>query len=134
MRQANFYQIGLSGCYLDCIVHLAEDYTKTYIDLYAVYLKGLVEKTIGADCFVFKPDVILSNLTKTWWTFSKEDLAYLCQPAEYEITRYEWQEPSLLHGHFVVTDGAGLVLYDPFGKSATVVNGKPVSKRIFRRT
>lgn len=140
-RQAQFYQIGLEGCYLDCIVHLAEDYTSKYIDLYDVFLKATTDKLIGPDpatgagaCFVYKPDVILSNLTKTWWLLRKEDMTYLCDPAEYEITRYEWQEVGTLHSHFVVTDGAGMILYDPFGKSETVAHGHPVSKRIFQRS
>lgn len=133
-RQFQFYQIGLSGCYMLSIIHIAEDETGHYIDAYQTYLDTNRSGMVGPDCFVNDPDVLMSLLTGHKWSMSKETADYVCKPGEREVLRYEWQEVSVLHGHFVVGDGSGKVEYDPFPSCNVVANGKLVSKRIFRRT
>jgi hypothetical protein len=132
-RQKLFRTIGETGCFLLSIIHLAEHITGKYIDAFATYLLALGRGQIGEDCFVKDAGSILSDLTGNVYNMSKEAAGYQCKPGELEILRYEWQEVSTLHGHFVAGNGWGAVEYDPYGTSLTVANGKMVSKRIFRR-
>ena len=132
-RQEQFYQIGRTGCYFESIIHIAEDETGRYIDSYRIYLEMIRSGAIGKDCYVFDPDTLMSLLTGKKWAMTKENAAYLCKPGEREVIRFEWQEVSTLHGHFVVGDTKGGIEYDPFPGCNVVANGKVVSKRIFRR-
>ena len=133
-RQKIFSILGEGGCYFLSIVHLAEHVTSKYIDAFAVFLLAMGNGMVKDDCFVADPGAVLSFLTQEVWSASKEAAGYQCKPGELEVLRYEWQEVSTLHGHFVAGNGWGAVEYDPYGTSLTVANGKMVSKRIFRRT
>jgi hypothetical protein len=115
------------------LVYIAEDETGRYIDAYQIYLATIKSGTIGADCYVNSPTGLLNILTGHTWAVSKEAPEYVCKPGEREVLRYEWQETSTLHGHFVVGDSKGGIEYDPFPSCGVVANGKLVSKRIFRR-
>jgi hypothetical protein len=132
-RQKIFNTLGATGCYFFSLLHAAEKITGQYIDAFGAFLMAGLKGWIKDDCFVTDPDEILSWFTGKTWTMTKEGPDYACTDLEVEILRYEWQETTTLHGHFVCGDRAGGIEYDPYGDSLTVKNGKLASKRIFRK-
>lgn len=132
-RQRWFNVLGRYGCYFLSILHAAEKVTGKYIDAFAAFMLAMDKGYVKEDCFVTNPAELLIWLTGEKWTMTKEAAGFVCVDAEVEILRYEWQETTELHGHFVVGDGDGGIEYDPYGESLTVKNGKLVSKRIFRK-
>ena len=131
-RQAIFANMGAFGCYLFCIVHLAEQITGKIISDYSALLQGKAQGLIGADCYILDPAGLLAMLTGIRWDFSKEAPEYVAKLGDYIVLRYAWEEKKdgvvfAEHTHFVLAD------WDPFGASQTVKNGSVASKRIFRR-
>lgn len=131
-RQSIFANMGAFGCYLFCIVHLAERITGNVISDYSALQLGRLQGYIDSDCYILNPAKVLSMLTGITWTSSKEAPEYVAKPGELEVLRYSWQEQNdgvvfAEHSHFVLPD------WDPFGESQTVKNGSMASKRIFRR-
>lgn len=125
-------RLGASGCYFLSIVYLCEKQTGKQIDVIALYDKALSSGWIEADCFVAKPAELCSYLLggKAKVSVRHETMNYKPKTNEMEITRYEYKNTGTTYAHFVCTkDGA--VIYDPYGASSTVKNGKAVSKRIF---
>jgi len=133
-RQAQFLKIGNDGCYFLSILHLAENFTGTYIDAYQAYLQAIRAKQLLENCFVRDPAALMHKLTDFDWVVIKQDLTYELMPGELEITRYEKNvSPTQTLTHFVVTDGRGKIIYDPMGGSPLDSSWKPISLRIFRR-
>lgn len=132
-RQAIMKALGAEGCYLLSIVYIAEKILKERVDAVELYIAAEFSKVIQPDCFVNDPGKLMQMMVPGKWQMHKEPMAYKPMDDEYEITRYERSTPAGLLNHFVVTDGAGNVVYDPLGGSLCVQFGKPVSKRIFRK-
>lgn len=126
-RQKVMEIIGREGCYFLCLVRIAEEITGSRIDAIAVYLFAVARKFMDQTCYLVDPCKILEHMTGQKWTVTKEDRTYKAQPGEKEVLRYERTEGRTTNAHFVLPD------YDPYGDSATLRNGRMVSKRIFRR-
>lgn len=123
-------KIGASGCYFLSLVNIAEKILNREIDVISLFDLCLKNKWLNDECYMNNPAAMLSYLLNKKVDIRKEfDLAYKVKPNEYEISCYEYNATGTTFYHFVVTDGER-VLYDPFGGSRTVRNGKQVSKRI----
>ena len=98
----------------------------------ALHPPALSRGWIESACYMAKPaDMIayLLGIDAKRVDVRHETLNYKPKSNEMEITRYENRATGTTYAHFVCTkDGA--VIYDPYGASSTVTNGKPVSKRI----
>ncbi|HXK36974.1 MAG TPA: DUF261 family protein [Candidatus Paceibacterota bacterium] len=132
-RQKICKALGEAGCYLLCIVHLAEKILRERIDAEELYEAAEVTEVIEADCFVNDPAKLMKMMVPGNWKMEKYGMAYQLKEGEAEITRYERTTTAGTLTHFVVTDGKGGVTYDPLGDSQCVKLGKPVSKRVFRK-
>ena len=150
-KQIEAKRIGASGCYLLSIIYLAEkwlrqfkkDFTADVLTLYETFVE---EKWITEDCYIDRPDLCLAYIIgvdiavlRDAFTreaaisavkITKTGTGYVPLANELEITRYERKDTCVTYSHFVAT-ADGKVIYDPYGSSATVTNGEPVSKRIF---
>lgn len=143
--------LGDKGCYFLSIINSLTRYCEKNneninIDIIGLYEKCTEEEWLGKDCFVERPDLIagyilgvpleelreafLKNRKINEVQVEKRPLDYIPAENELEITRYEKDSTGVTFSHFVETRD-GIILYDPYGKSNTVSNGKPVSKRIF---
>ena len=132
-RQRVCQQIGTSGCYFLCIIHLAETMSRTRIDAVELYNVATSTGVMEADCFVNDPAKLLMMMVPGRWQVDRYGMAYSLKDGEYEITRYERKTTVGVLCHFVVSGSDGNVVYDPLGGSQCVMQGKPVSKRIFRK-
>lgn len=132
-RQKVMETLGKTGCYFLSIIHLAENITKERIDAIEQFLIALSEGNVRQDCFVTRPDAVLTTATGARWGMKKEAAYYLPGGLEHEILRFERQAVGELISHFVVGNGVGGVAWDPYGDSRTVREGKLVSKRVFYR-
>jgi hypothetical protein len=133
-RQKIFYEIGETGCYMLSVIHLAEEVLGRYIDAYDTFLKAQAtivvvghetKPVVDRDLTVWGAGELLTFLTGMNWKKEWSGASYVCKEGELEILQYYWEEEKKYH--FICKD------YDPYGNSATVVNGKPIAKRIFRR-
>jgi hypothetical protein len=132
-RQKILLTLGESGCYLLCMVKIAEDLQGgRRIDAVEKYLECVHQGYCREDCFILNPTAIMHYLYGGWWQWKKEEANYKPHGGEFEILRYEWPTPSKIWSHFVLGDGQGGVAYDPLGHSNTVANGDVVSKRILK--
>lgn len=125
--QKKCYEIGKSGCYFLSILRQAEIITGRTYNPIEEYEKSLEKNYIGEDCFVKQPAKILSDLTGMNFTVSKQNKNYALEKNEYEVLYFVNDAT----GHFVLGDGKGNVLFDPYGKSKTVKEGAIESKRVF---
>lgn len=131
-RQIIFANMGAFGCYLFCIVHLAEQIMGAAISDYSALLQGKAQGLICPDCYILDPAGLLTMLTGIRWETSKEAPEYIPKLGDYVVLRYSWKEKKdgvviAEHSHFVLPD------WDPFETSQTVKNGSVASRRIFRR-
>ena len=128
-RQKKFELIGKGGCYLDCLVKVAERYMRTSFNLENVYDACLAPSRlwIREDCWVADPCAILQYLTGAHWTIRHESVGYVPKYGDYIVQRWEWKTIDGLLGHFTLPD------YDPYGDSQTRKNGDIVSYRVLRR-
>lgn len=132
-RQKICEAIGAEGCYFLCIVWVAEHLLKERVDVVELYEAATYTNVMGEDCFVNDPAKLMKMMVPGDWVMAKYGVSYEPKEDEYEITRYERKVTGADLAHFVVTDGAGGVVYDPLGESLCVKLGRPVSKRVFRR-
>ena len=125
-------KLGASGCYFLSIVYHCEKKTGKQVDVIALYDKAVSSGWCESDCFMTKPAEMaayLLGVKPERVSVRHESMDYKPKGNEMEITRYENKATGTTYAHFVCTkDGA--VIYDPYGASSTVKNGKPVSKRI----
>jgi len=122
------------GCYVHCIAKIAWDkggwdaedlceHIMSVVDLAIKY--GILTDTMR----VMDPDrIFLLYGLDVGYTNRHESPDRKCKAGEVEILYFE--APGDLQ-HFVVGDGSGNVVWDPYGESKTVRTGKLVSKRIF---
>lgn len=133
------YFIGKWGCYFLCILRLAEKAMVKLLDPFYYYILAVHNRYMRDTCFVDKPGELLASIVGGEWVVLKAGngldsagrpydlpLAYVLQPGEFEVDR--WEKSGDPEGHFILPDG-----WDPYGKSQTVANGKLVSRRIFRK-
>ncbi len=121
-------KIGKSGCYFLCLVYIAEKYTKTKIDVFDLYEKGLKEKWFDNDCYMEFPAKMMSYLIGKEVKVRHDVVGYKPKANEFVITRYELRETGVTYSHFVV--GGNVTEYDPFGESRTRKAGEAVSTRV----
>ena len=137
--------IGKAGCYVLCIIRHAEKLRDCDFSPLAEYGSARMLGFMREDCYVWSAGKLLGHLAGGAWIVLKAGdgldsagkpydlpLAYVLQPGELEIDRYEIAGDAD-SSHFVVGDGV-TVEWDPYGDSRTVRLGHLVSKRIFRRT
>jgi len=138
--------IGKTGCYFLSILRLAEETTLGHArsDPLVEYESALQAGLISEDCTVLDAGKLLSHVSGVQWTCFKVGpghslpVEYQCKVGELEVLRYErpiekTDMSSTDRAHFVVGDGLGNLVWDPWGTSHTVTVGSVVSKRIFRR-
>lgn len=127
------------GCFVCSILRLAEDIRGKKFgatEAYSVYLAamqtGIVQKEEWKDgkekdgCTVYDPDALL-KLAGGQGKFRKVDGAsYQCAANEKQILLFH--NPGTGVYHFVVGDGKGNVVWDPYERSKTVREGKIVSQ------
>jgi len=121
------------GCYVISIVNLDQlvaekEYTaKQVLEL---WIKNYQEEDIDIESTVKDPNGLLEDLSGMLTFLGKYDKNYLPALGEYEIL--EFYNPKTEIIHFVVGDGKGKCLIDPYLNSNTVKNGYVRSKRIFK--
>ena len=129
--------LGKGGCYVLCILKLAERLTGRLLDPLLEFVDAITRGRVDGTAFVWQAGALLSDFTGGTWEVLKAGdgvdsagraydlpLSYVAQAGELEIDRYEVEGAP---GHFVLTD------WDPWGESRAVREGRLVSKRIFRR-
>ena len=118
------------GCYYLSILHLVE----------CLEEKEFTVKEVNEDFTDFKYLGVISDeafIEHPAWIFRKYDILvdYL---GAYKLHKYAYGELEVLKFHrpgmvhFVVGDGRGNVLWDPYPNSRTVREGKVVDRRILR--
>lgn len=132
--------IGSSGCYFLSIYYAFGKFCEerkipiVNSDIVKIYEAAIENDWMESDCYVKNPGKICyymignTDIVKNIFVH-KEDISYKPKENEIEITRYELNTTGKTFAHFVVTRN-GKVIYDPYGNSSTVAQGKPVSKRI----
>lgn len=125
--QKDLERIGAEGCYFLSIIKAAEEIIGRYVDAYQVYIRALDMGHMKEDCYLVRPEAILSMITGGLWTVTKEAADYKSRPGEIVVERYERKTPSGDLAHFVLPH------YDPYGDSRTRREGQLVSTRVFRR-
>lgn len=126
-RQRVMSEVGEEGCYLLCIVDIAEEVLKERIDAVVAYLDGIERGFVQENCLMTNAAGFLEMLTGVKWEKRYESATYVKKDGEFEVQK--WQRKS----------GVGTVdhfkreIYDPYGDSRTVREGYLESKRIFSR-
>ena len=126
-RQRVMSEVGEEGCYLLCIVDIAEEVLKERIDAVVAYLDGIERGFVQENCLMTNAAGFLEMLTGVKWEKRYESATYVKKDGEFEVQK--WQRKS----------GVGTVdhfkrdSYDPYGDSRTVREGYLESKRIFAR-
>lgn len=131
--------LGKGGCYVLCILKLAERLTGRLLDPLLEFVDAFNRGRVDCAAFVWQAGALLADFTGGAWVVLKAGdgadsmgraydlpLSYVAQLGELEIDRYELEGAP---GHFVIADG-----WDPWGDSRAVREGRLVSRRIFRRT
>lgn len=142
--------LGAGGCYEFGVMRAGEVKSGTPIDdAFAIHARWLRAGWVQADCTVLRPDLCMADLCGGKWAVLKAGdgkdsagvpyalpLAYVPQPGEHWIDRYEWsvtERPGLVHvyGHFFYA-GPGDA-FDSIDSTITLAPGHTlVSKRILR--
>lgn len=128
-------KLGMSGCYFICICKIAENIINETIDTVKSLFECSKKKTgdlpwITSECYIYYPEKILEHLSGEKYTVIKTtDLHYPLKNGDYIIGMYEYGD----YTHFVILDEEMNIIFDPYGNSSTVKNGKLVSLRIFRK-
>lgn len=142
--------VGESGCYDFSLLKVGErikgDALDALLEISRAMSVGTIRKT---DAYVNNADAFLAQLTgENDWTVVKAGtgadsagiayplpLDYVCQPGEYDIVRYERDNPEggAPLAHFGEGNGRGGIAWDPYGDSLTFQIGHLVSRRIIRR-
>ena len=133
--------MGSGSCYFFSILKIAEDCGAGHLDAFREYENAIARGWMRADGFMERPADLISDLTGCKWIVLKAGvghelpLDYTLAPLEKEILRFERTQNGMSEAmvHFVVGNGHNQVEWDPWENSATVANGKLVSRRIFRR-
>ena len=131
--QGLLFEIQKWGCYFLSIAYFCEKDNGepfTVDDLNKAFKDLLKVKAVDIECTVLNPDAIIARLNGKGKKFKgKADAKYICAGNEFEIQ--EWYNIATNYTHFVAGDGKGDVLWDSYGHSRTVREGKLTGKRIF---
>lgn len=133
MEQGYCVKIGATGCYFLAIIKAAELLTGKSVDIVRTYVKAIELGFINEDCYVFNPNGFLNYLTGDKYSLEKKDLSYKPEKDDIVIGYYERKTTMKTYGHFVLLNSDCQLVYDSFGKSLTVQNGKLMSYRIFKK-
>ena len=121
------------GCYYISLVNLASLITGkefTAKQIIESWNKDYNEKDTDIESSCLNPVGILKEYGVTATFLGPQDKFYQCKENEYEILEYFNIKTLIVH--FVLGDGKGNVLFDPYPNSNTVKNGVLRSKRIFK--
>jgi hypothetical protein len=147
-RQKAFLSMGKEGCLFFSLVWQAEQQSGAYVDAYLSYLHFRTTRLLSGlpcieeNCYVNDIGAVFSALLSQRWTCEKRDVATQTASDELEITRVEKaSSPTVTATHFVCTDRARNVVYDPIGAdpSAYSMDGGdktkwiPAKKYVLRR-
>jgi hypothetical protein len=124
-RQLIYKLMGDEGCYIFCIVDIAEEVTHERVDASLAYLQGTRKSLIQKNCLVSDAAGFLGMLTGRKWVKRYEGPEYLKKVGEYEVQKWKRKAGVGTIEHFI-REG-----YDPYGGSKTVQEGWLDSKRIF---
>ena len=122
------------GCYFISLANLAgivlnkEFSAKEILDSWAK--NYYVDHDIDQESTILNPDKVMEDFGVISVFVGKKPADYQCKSDEYEILKYF--NPKTGTGHFVLGDGKGKCLFDPYPNSATVRDGYLDSKRIFK--
>jgi hypothetical protein len=131
MTQLIAESIGRDGCYFLSILRAAEIIVENDIDAIRTYPDMIGLGYMREDCYLLRPEAILSELTGKPWLVRKTTPGDMPGLGEIEILRFERIVGRATLAHFVLGDGQGRIAWDPYGDSAAVREGKLASKRIF---
>ena len=137
------------GCYLCSLVWHVVMQTRKQIDvewINQLYDDAVARELMNDKCFIDNPGgvLVLAGMPATY-TNKHEPTNRLCAAGEIEVLCWERPrygpdgkqtigldgKPSVWR-HFTAGDGQGHVTYDPMGRARTVVEGRMVSKRVFK--
>jgi hypothetical protein len=121
-------QIGESGCYFVCLLHLVNRDD----DAIKLYKESVANGGIKEDCFVISPQLVLETASGKKFEVKYAGQFYKAEPDEFQILRFERKCTGTTYAHFVVGAGKGNVVFDPLGDSQTVKYGQVVSQRIIK--
>lgn len=121
------------GCLIISMVNLDQlvsekEYTAKQI--LELWIKNYQEKDIDIESTVLDHNGVMEDLSGMLIFLGKYDKNYLPALGEYEILEYYNPKTEIVH--FVVGDGKGKCLIDPYLNSNTVKNGYVRSKRIYK--
>jgi hypothetical protein len=122
------------GCLYVSLVNLAihitgKQFTASQI-LKAFYKDWQVDGDVDIESTVLDHEGVLTEFGVIAKYMGKYDASYAPSGDEYEILEY--YNPATTITHFVVGDGKGKCLIDPWTNSVTVRDGKLKSKRIYK--
>lgn len=120
------------GCYFISMVNLAQIITGknfTDKDVIVSWFKNYQENDIDIESTILDTEGVLLDFGVKCKFIGKKPADYVCSSDEYEILDYF--NPKTAYTHFVLGNGKGECLVDPFPGSRTVREGKVRSKRIF---
>ena len=126
-RQRVMSEVGEEGCYLLCVVDIAEEVLRERIDAVVAYLDGVEKGCVRENCLMTKSEGFLEMLTGVPWTKRYESATYVKKNGEFEVQKWQRKSGSGTVDHFKREN------YDPYGDSRTVREGFLESKRIFSR-
>lgn len=142
-KQKIALKIGAEGCYYLSLLRVAEIHKGMNFDAIELYSRfrksfelqenGVNQVWLGEDCYVYKPENILKDLTHSFIVYVNKvyDLTYEPRLNEYLIGLYEWKKDSeTTYYHFVLLNNDKQVIWDPLETSNTVKYGKLVSLRV----
>ena len=126
-RQRVMSEVGEEGCYLLCIVDIAEEVLKERIDAVVAYLDGIERGFVQENCLMTNAAGFLEMLTGVKWEKRYESATYVKKDGEFEVQKWQRKSGVGTVDHFKREN------YDPYGDSRTVREGFLESKRIFAR-
>ena len=133
--------VGAEGCYYLSILELVRRVTGIVSDPIALYDIFTQRRNsagvffMAPDCFVNDPVGIFEHCTGEAQVefFKTPDLSFAFEAGDLACIRYEWKRTGSVQSHFVCSNGAGQIDWDPMGISNTIRYGTPMSYRVFRR-
>ena len=142
-EQLKLKRMGDEGCYLIDLKKGADifnhgDNTVDILALYDLLTTTIIQSKDGPkpimdeDCYLNYAALALGVMTGVRWSLEHGPADYKPRHGEIVIVRYAWKEINKVWSHFVLHLEDGTI-YDPLGNSRTVLYGKAVSTRIFRR-
>lgn len=122
--QRDFDMIGRYGCYLLCLLRVANKEDQVH-QFYKLYNKlGYIDE----ECTILRPDLIIQDLLHKKVKVSKHPGAarseWLSDKKKYIVVN-RWYNPDTGKAHFALPN------WDPYGDSVTIKNGMIESVRLY---